>query len=353
MFRGAYQGKQYHESDLHRVLRRAKTTGVERIIATAGTLEDSIEAIALVQKFDASGTSKSDAGDTQSETEKQSTSTPALFTTVGVHPTRCDVFENSGDAEAYFQKLLEHAAKHSGNNDDNDDSSAVSDSPSSSKRVVAIGECGLDYDRLQFCGKDTQVVWFERQFELSRVTQLPMFLHSRAAHADFFQILKRMRSEHELPPCVVHSFDGSVDELNDLLTLPDVYIGINGCSLRTEESLEVVNMIPSDRMMAETDAPWCAIRNTHPGMVNNFVTTKWQSKDKKKMYKELEGCTDVSAVQELETSVQQVTVKDRCEPCHIVQVVEVLAAVRGEDPETLAEACRANTMKVFFPNDGN
>lgn len=56
-------------------------------------------------------------------------------------------------------------------------------------KTVAIGECGLDYDRLQFCEADTQQRWFAAQFDLVREFGLPMFLHMRAARSDFVDIL--------------------------------------------------------------------------------------------------------------------------------------------------------------------
>jgi TatD DNase family protein len=276
MFRGEYHGKKYHREDLARVLTRARDAGVETVLVTAGTLEEAEEAVRLAETHDPRA-----AGD-MSVAASMTASAPALFTTAGVHPTRCDAFEDSGDPEGYFEKLVDFATKNKRGG------------LGGGGRVVAVGECGLDYDRLQFCAKETQQKWFARHFELARRTNLPMFLHSRAAHVDFFRILKAARLETgpggendaPAPPCVVHSFDGTAAEAADLLSLPGVYIGLNGCSLRSSDSLEVVKEIPLDRLMLETDAPWCGIKNTHPG--KPFVTSAWETRDKKKLFKALE-----------------------------------------------------------------
>jgi TatD DNase family protein len=148
----------------------------------------------------------------------------------------------------------------------------------------------------------------------------------RNACDDFVEIVKRNRSKFRNG--VVHSFTGSSDELRALLQL-DLYIGINGCSLKTAENLKVIAEIPNDRLMIETDAPWCDIRNTHAGA--KFVKTHWPQKDKKKHEKGK-------------------WVKGRNEPCAIRQVMEVVAGVKGEDLNGLAHQIYNNTQQVFFPH---
>lgn len=129
-----------------------------------------------------------------------------LFTTIGVHPTRCNAFEEFDDPDEYLKSMTALAS----NNRD---------------KIVAIGEMGLDYDRLNFCSKDTQKKYFEMQLTLCSTLELPMFLHCRNASEDFVNILRKYKGE--LTEGVVHSFDGNPEEANSLLQL-GLYIGING-----------------------------------------------------------------------------------------------------------------------------
>jgi TatD DNase family protein len=108
-----------------------------------------------------------------------------------------------------------------------------------------------------------------------------------------------------------------------------LYIGINGCSLKTTENLEVVKAIPADKLMLETDAPWCDIRPTHAG--SSFVKTHLKSVKKEKW--------DATLL-----------VRGRNEPCNIVQVLEVVASVRGDNQEELADQVFRNSHQVFLPN---
>jgi TatD DNase family protein len=130
-----------------------------------------------------------------------------------------------------------------------------------SSRALAV-----DYDRLQFCSKETQLKYFEAQFELVEKTGLPLFLHMRNACDDFIEVVKRNRHKfsyaqlhpHQQPRLdshalsrrsqnralmrrngVVHSFTGTMEEMQALVAL-DLFIGINGCSLKVQACERVV-----------------------------------------------------------------------------------------------------------------
>merc|ERR1719223_533959 len=78
-------------------------------------------------------------------------------------------------------------------------------------RVRAIGECGLDYDRLHFCSKESQYMGFTKQLELSAKFQLPVFFHNRNTEGDFVRIVREHRdSIISSGGGVVHSFTGSL-----------------------------------------------------------------------------------------------------------------------------------------------
>lgn len=120
--------------------------------------------------------------------------------------------------------------------------------------AVAFGEIGLDYDRLFFSPKDQQLKYFEAQLDVAVELQMPLFLHSRAAGEDFERLLASRLLK--LPKGgLVHSFTGTVEEMDRLVAL-GLNIGVNGCSLKTEENLEVVKAMPLDKIQIETDGPW-------------------------------------------------------------------------------------------------
>ncbi|KAI8967735.1 putative deoxyribonuclease TATDN1-like protein [Mycotypha africana] len=294
MFRGLYRGKQAHADDFNLVLQRAQEAGVKKMFITGTNLEDSKEAIESINSH------------------KEATG--FLYSTVGCHPTRCSEFDEYKDGpDAYFEQLLDLALKH----------------PSS---VIAIGECGLDYDRLHFCDKETQKKYFRKQFDLAEKTNLPMFLHNRNTGNDFYDLVKENR--HKFKHGVVHSFTGTREEMQKLCDL-GLYIGVNGCSLKTQENLDVVQAIPEDRLMIETDAPWCDIRPTHASYAHlknipEQDLTLYSPPSKKK-----------------EKFEMGLMVKSRNEPCTLGLVLYVVASLKNKDPKELSEIIWNNTCRVF------
>ena len=120
--------------------------------------------------------------------------------------------------------------------------------------AVAFGEIGLDYDRLFHASKEQQLKYFEAQLDLAVKIQMPLFLHSRAASEDFEKLLGQ-RLPHLPKKGLVHSFTGTLEEMTRLVTM-GLDVGINGCSMKTEENLEVVRALPLERLQIETDGPW-------------------------------------------------------------------------------------------------
>jgi TatD DNase family protein len=171
--------------------------------------------------------------------------------------------------------------------------------------VVAIGECGLDYNR-DFSPRDVQRKYFETQIELACKTGLPLFLHERDAFEDFYKILESYRKD--ISNMVVHCFTGRKEELQKYLEL-GCYIGITGwiCDERRGKHLiDLVKLIPQDRLMIETDAPFLTPRNLDE-----------RPKD------------------------------GRNEPRYLVHILDELAYHLDEEIEDLAEQTYKNTKRFF------
>lgn len=197
--------------DRAEVIARAQGAGVRILILTGTSVAHSREALALAQQHP--GT---------------------LFSTAGVHPHesgRC-----SPATRGELRELLQ------------------------SPQVVAVGECGLDFNR-NFAPRPVQERVFADQLALAAEVKKPLFLHERDAHPELLQILDR---EGPLTvPAVVHCFTGSAQALSDYLDR-GLFIGITGwiCDERRGRPLqELVRRIPLDRLMLETDAPFLLPRD--------------------------------------------------------------------------------------------
>ena len=134
--------------------------------------------------------------------------------------------------------------------------------------VVAIGECGLDFNR-DFSPRPVQALWLERQIALACELQLPLFLHERDATDRMIAILDGFGPD--LPPAVIHCFTGDADALDAYLER-GLFIGITGwiCDERRGEPLRaLVSRVPLDRLLVETDAPYLPPRDLRPRTKRN------------------------------------------------------------------------------------
>ncbi|KZN68660.1 hypothetical protein N473_00290 [Pseudoalteromonas luteoviolacea CPMOR-1] len=130
----------------------------------------------------------------------------------------------------------------------------------SSPHVVAIGECGLDFNR-DFSPRDTQERICSAQFALAQQLNMPAYIHERDAH----DRMKGLLSEHQLDG-VLHCFTGDKQALKFYLDY-GLMIGITGwvCDERRGQQLrDLIKYIPNDRLLIETDAPYLLPRTLSP-----------------------------------------------------------------------------------------
>ena len=200
--------------DLDAVLARSREAGVGTIVVTGTSVEESRRAADLAQAHP-----------------------QMLYATAGVHPHHAR--ECTEETIPALRTLASHPC------------------------VVALGECGLDFNRNYWPHPD-QENWFEAQLELACEIGKPLFLHSRDAHPRFAELLRARRSR--LPAAVAHCFTGEQAELRAYLDL-GLYIGITGwiCDERRgAHLLQLVREIPRERLLVETDSPYLTPRDLRP-----------------------------------------------------------------------------------------
>ena len=145
----------------------------------------------------------------------------------------------------------------------------IKDMLTSNPKMIAVGECGLDFNRM-FSEKNNQIKCLERHIGLAEELEMPMFLHERDASETFYEIFSGHRDV--CPRSVVHCFTGTAETAKKYLEL-GFSIGITGwiCDdRRAADVREAVKYIPADRLLVETDAPYLAPRNVKGlGRVNH------------------------------------------------------------------------------------
>jgi TatD DNase family protein len=247
------------DHDRDTVVAAAVAAGVRHMVITGSTLTTSRAAIELVR------------------------SNPQRYrATAGIHPHHAREFAD-GDVPA-LRELLR------------------------APEVGAAGECGLDYFR-NFSPHEDQERVFRLQLQLATDVGKPVFLHQRDGHDAFVAILRDFLPR--LAGGVAHCFTGDERELRDYLDL-GLSIGITGwiCDERRGHHLrDLVHLVPLERLMIETDAPYLLPRDLTPKPAHR-----------------------------------------RNEPKFLPHILRAVAVCRGESVERVAAATTANALRFFgFP----
>ena len=205
---------------------------------------------------------------------------PDVWATVGVHPHEADAHPDLGAA------ALVEGADH--------------------PRVIAIGECGLDY-YYDKSDRAAQRERFQAHIEAARQTGLPLVVHTREAEADTAGILETAVREGGVTG-VLHCFTGSAELARKGLDL-GFYVSLSGIvTFKNAADLQATaKWLPADQMLVETDAPFLA-PVPHRGQ--------------------------------------------KCEPAFVADTAAFVAELRGEEPEALGEATTANFFKLFSKAQG-
>ncbi|WP_435946601.1 3'-5' ssDNA/RNA exonuclease TatD [Dryocola sp. BD586] len=237
------------------VVLRAHQAGVSGMLLTGTSLHESQQALAMAQKY---------AG---------------CWSTAGVHPH---------DASQWQEATAEAIAQLAG-----------------ASEVVAIGECGLDFNR-NFSTPAEQERAFTAQLALAAELMMPVFLHCREAHERFIALLDPWLDK--LPGVVLHCFTGTRTEARECLAR-GLFLGVTGwvCDERRGLELrELLPVIPARQLLLETDAPYLLPRDLKP-----------------------------------KPAIR------RNEPCYLPHILNQVALWRGEDPAWLAQVTDDNARRLF------
>lgn len=248
--------EKFRDKDPAVMIEEARDAGVHTLICVGTDLSSSQQAVAFCQKSD------------------------ACYSSVALHPHEAEHMTTE-DIDSAINELTE----------------LVAGKP---ERLVAIGECGLDY----FYHQDLEDIARQKHMlkghlAIAQQHRLPVIFHVRDAFEDFFEIFDQFSGIRG----VVHSFSATDKELKAILSR-DLYIGLNGIMTFTknDEQLNAARSAPLDNIVLETDAP--------------FLTPA-----------PLRG--------------------KMCEPKHIRVTAEFIAQLRGEGLEAFANATTRNARRLF------
>lgn len=199
----AHYDSEAFDEDREELLAALPKQGVVGVVNCASDLESARQSLALAERY------------------------PYFYAAVGVHPQECGRYDSF---DSYRRELIELAGH---------------------KKVVAMGEIGLDY-HYDCAPRQVQREWFDRQLALANELSLPVVVHDREAHEDTMKLLRAHR-----PKGVVHCFSGSVEMAKEVISL-GMYIGLGGAVTfkNAKTPPAVAAAIPMERLLLETDAPY-------------------------------------------------------------------------------------------------
>lgn len=201
----AHYDDEAFDEDREAVFKELKGNGVIGVLNCGATYEGALASVEFAGRYD------------------------NFYAAVGIHPEHADTVD-----EEMIARLRELSGR---------------------QKVQAIGEIGLDYYWEENPGRDIQLKAFRMQMELARELSLPVIIHDREAHQDTLMVMK------EFPEVKgeVHCFSGSAEFARECLKL-GYYIGITGVVTfkNAKKIIKVVEEIPLDRLILETDCPYMA-----------------------------------------------------------------------------------------------
>lgn len=197
-----------------------------------------------------------------------------VYASIGIHPHEAQRYANDDIEKARFSALA------------------------TEEKVVAIGECGLDYFYTH-SPKEDQIEMLRFQLELAQKHELPLIFHVREAFDDFWPVFDQFSGLRG----VLHSFTDSTQHMQQAVS-KGLYIGVNGIATfaKQPEQLAMYKAIPLDSLVLETDAPFLT-----PVPYRGTI----------------------------------------CEPKHIALIAQFLADLRGESVEEIARITTQNARKLF------
>lgn len=193
--------------DFDEMIARAKENGVTTILNAGNNIGEIAEQIELSEKY------------------------PFIYTAVGVHPHNASEYENIKAED--FIKQSEH------------------------KKIVAIGECGLDY-YYDYSPKDVQIKVFQEQIKAAQESGLPLIIHTRDADEDTMEILDKMYKQKPFTG-ELHCFS-SGKKLAEYALSIGLYLSASGIITfnKSADLRDIFSEIPLDRLLIETDSPFLA-----------------------------------------------------------------------------------------------